>query len=89
MGNLADASAHKQGHYRKAVKKWKQHTQAKIDRIKNSNAKPAIKRARINAARQQAHASRCARDAVGGEGLVEAHHVAGGAGTVVYGKVHG
>ncbi len=58
MGNLADASAHKQGHYRKAVKKWKQHTQAKIDRIKNSNAKPAIKRARINAARQQAHASR-------------------------------
>lgn len=58
MGNLADASAHKQGHYRKSVKKWKQHTQAKIDRIKNSNAKPAIKRARINAARQQAHASR-------------------------------
>ena len=58
MGNLADASAHKQGHYRKAVKKWKQHTQAKIDRIKNSNAKPAIKRARINAAKQRAQASK-------------------------------
>lgn len=56
--SLAGASAHKQGHYRKSVKKWKRHTQAKIDRIKNSNAKPAIKRARINAARQQAHASR-------------------------------
>lgn len=79
MSNLNDASAHKQGHYKKAVKNWKQHTQAKINRIKNSNAKPAVKRARINAARQQARNSRPAKPRT----LAELEHEYGWAHAVI------